>query len=162
MACESCTALGESSLATSTLIFILPLLNLWITLQSNMSPPEVPNPRKGLLQTKKRDYLRKVKIQNDSSVQIVEVAEDKHDEMYCPEWVRRAIMLLPITAAAAIYSGYRYWKLQFGQILFLRALGMDMNSRILFAMIDLILTGKYTLNSAKPTVPARQTARAHY
>lgn len=104
-----------------------------------MSPPEV------LSQPKRRLQNRKVETHNDSAIGIVEVAEDKQDYMYCPDWARRAVMLLPITAAAAIYSGYRYWKLQFDQILFLGALGMNMHSRTLFAVINLILTGKYTL-----------------
>lgn len=80
--------------------------------------------------------------------EIVEVEEDKQDEMYCPDWVRRAIMLLPITAAAAVFTQYRYWKLQFGQLLLLRAFGMDMNTRLLFSVIDLVVNGKDSLSAS--------------
>lgn len=100
-----------------------------------MSPPE-------FLRKEKSDYVRVVKSPTNLDVQIVEVEEDKLDDMYCPEWVRHAIMFLPITAAAAVLSGYAYWKLQFGQLLMLRGLGMDMDTRIFFSVIDLILSSK--------------------
>lgn len=106
-----------------------------------MSPSET-------LLKEKSDYLRFVKCETIPDVRIVEVMEDKSDDMYCPDWVRRALLLLPITAAAAVWSGSRYWKLQFGQLLMLRSLGMNVNIRLVFALIDLLLNGK--LASTKP------------
>lgn len=88
---------------------------------------------------KSRPALRRKK---SKEYQIVEVEEDTLDEMYCPTWIRCAVKFLPITAAASVISGYTYWKLQFGQLLLLRAMGMDMNARIFWAIIELICSGK--------------------
>lgn len=100
-----------------------------------MSPPIWP-PRQ------RRGLLASPKSSGTQDFQIVQVEEDKQDEMYCPELVRRLIMLQPITAAAAVISGYRYWRLQFAQLLMLQSLGLNMNMRLFFAVIDFIVNGK--------------------
>lgn len=100
-----------------------------------MSPPiRPPRQRKGL--------PKDVKSSDIQNFQIVEVEEDKQDEMYCSELVKRMIMLQPLTAAAAVFTGYRYWKLQFTQLLMLQSLGLNMRTRLLFAVIDLIVNSK--------------------
>lgn len=102
-----------------------------------MSPPiRPPRQRKG--------FLRDPKSSDIQDFQIVEVQEDKQDEMYCSELVRRLIMLQPVIAAAAVFTGYRYWKLQFTQLLMLQSLGLNMNTRILFAVIDFIVNSKFS------------------
>lgn len=102
-----------------------------------MSPPiRLPRQNRALLKGPKRSKVQDFKI--------VQVEEDKQDEMYSSGLVRRLIMLQPITALAAVNSGYRYWKLQFAQLLLLRSLGLDMNTRLIFAAIDFIVNGKLT------------------
>lgn len=106
---------------------------------SKMSPPiNPPRQRKG--------FLRDLKSTDVQNFQIVQVDEDKQDEMYCSELVRRLIMLQPVTAAAAVFTGYRYWKLQFAQLLMLQSLGLNMNTRLLFAVIDFIVNSKRFFN----------------
>lgn len=101
-----------------------------------MSPPIRP-PRQ------RTGFLRSPKVPDIQDFQIDHVEEDKQDEMYCSELVRRLVMFQPITAAAAVFTGYRYWKLQFAQLLMLRSLGMNMNTRLLFAVIDFIVNSKF-------------------
>lgn len=102
-----------------------------------MSPPiHPPRQRKG--------FTRSPKYSDVNGFQIVPVEEDKEDEMYCSELVRRLIMFQPITAAAAVFTGYRYWKLQFAQLLMLQSLGLNMNTRLLFAVIDFVVNSKFT------------------
>lgn len=111
-----------------------------------MSPPiHPPRQRKGFLSD-----LKSSDIQN---FQIVEVKENKQDEMYCSELVRRLIMLQPVTAAAAVFTGYRYWKLQFAQLLMLQSLGLNMKTRLLFAVIDFIVNSKLFSDLSMKTVP---------
>lgn len=93
--------------------------------------------------------MRKVSPSVCLDFQIVEVLEDQLDEMYCSEWVRRAVKFLPVTAAASVVSGYTYWKLQFQQLLLLRALGRDMNTRIVFSLIELICSGERPRGSVR-------------
>lgn len=88
--------------------------------------------------------MRSPKYSDIKNFQIVPVEEDKQDEMYCSELVRRLIMFQPITAAAAVFTGYKYWKLQFAQLLMLRSIGLNMNTRLLFAVIDFIVNSKFT------------------
>lgn len=101
-----------------------------------MSPPIHPPKQR-------RGFLRNAKSYDSQDFQIVQVEEDKQDEMYCSELVRRLIMFQPITAAAAVFTGYRYWKLQFSQLLMLQSLGMNMNSRLFFSVIDFVLSSKF-------------------
>lgn len=102
---------------------------------NKMSPPiHPPRQRKG--------FLRDLKSSDIQNFQIVQVEEDKQDEMYCSELVRRLIMLQPVTAAAAVFTGYRYWKLQFAQLLMLQSLGLNMRGRLVFAVIDFIVNSK--------------------
>lgn len=102
-----------------------------------MSPPiHPPRQRRGLLRSPKSSDIKEF--------QIVPVEEDKEDEMYCSELVRRLIMFQPVTAAAAVFTGYRYWKLQFAQLLMLQSLGLSMNTRLLFAVIDFVVNSKFT------------------
>lgn len=115
-----------------------------VSRKSNMSPPiHPPRQRKG--------FLRDLKPSDIQNFQIVQVEEDKQDEMYCSELVRRLIMLQPLTAAAAVFTGYRYWKLQFAQLLMLQSLGLNMNTRLLFAVIDFIVNSKpFSNQSMRP------------
>jgi len=67
--------------------------------------------------------------------------------MHYSELVRNLIMLQPITAAAAVIAGYRYWKLQFSQLLLLQSLGLDMKTRLFFSVIDFLLSSKFSCSS---------------
>lgn len=112
---------------------------------NKMSPPiHPPRQRKG--------FLRDLKTSDIQNFQIVQVEEDKQDEMYCSDLVRRLIMLQPVTAAAAVFTGYRYWKLQFAQLLMLQSLGLNMNTRLLFAVIDLIVNSKLVSDLSMKTI----------
>lgn len=101
-----------------------------------MSPP-VPSPRH------RKGFPRNPVSYGSQDFQIVQVEEDKKDEMYCSEFVRRIVMLYPLTAAAAIFTGYRYWNLQFAQILMLQSLGLNMNTRLFFAVLDFIINSEF-------------------
>ncbi|KAI7782796.1 hypothetical protein LA080_012837 [Diaporthe eres] len=110
-----------------------------------MSPPiHPPRQRKG--------FTRSPKYADVNGFQIVPVEEDKEDEMYCSELVRRLIMFQPITAAAAVFTGYRYWKLQFAQLLMLQSLGLNMNTRLLFAVIDFVVNMPTTFKAILDTI----------
>lgn len=102
-----------------------------------MSPPIRPPKQR-------RGFLKKPKSSSDEdkSFRIVQVEEDKQDEMHYSDLVRYLVMLQPITAAAAVITGYRYWKLQFSQLLLLQSLGLDMKTRLIFAVIDFLLSSK--------------------
>lgn len=113
-----------------------------------MSPPILP-PRQ------RRGFLRNPKSSDNQDFQIVQVEEDKQDEMYCSELVRRLIMFQPVIAAAAVFTGYRYWKLQFAQLLMLRSLGLNMNTRLLFAVIDFIVNSKFPRPKRKDPFPRK-------
>lgn len=115
-------------------------LNEWTVLvpwTSKMSPP-IHSTRQ------RRGFAKSPKYSDVNGFQIITVEEDNEDEMYCSQLVRRLIMLQPITAAAAVFTGYRYWKLQFAQLLMLQSLGLNMNTRLLFAVIDFIVNSKCT------------------
>ncbi|POS74749.1 hypothetical protein DHEL01_v206851 [Diaporthe helianthi] len=100
-----------------------------------MSPPiRPPKQPRGFLKNPKPS------VRQDKNFRIVQVEEDKEDEMHYSELVRHLVMLQPITAAAAVVAGYRYWKLQFSQLLLLQSLGLDMNTRLIFAVIDFLLS----------------------
>lgn len=104
-----------------------------------MSPPiRPPKQRRGFPRPSKSSATGIHKSQ------IVRVEEDKQDEMHYSELVRRLIMLQPITAAAAVIAGYRYWKLQFAQLLMLQSLGLIMNTRLIFAVIDFLLSSMFS------------------
>lgn len=103
-----------------------------------MSPPiRPPKQRRGFLRSPKSS------ASGVQSFQIVQVEEDNKDEMHYSELVRRLIMLQPITAVAAVIAGYRYWKLQFVQLLLLQSLGLNMNTRLFFSVIDFLLSSKF-------------------
>lgn len=113
---------------------------------NKMSPPiHPPRQRKG--------FLRDLKSSDIPNFQIVQVEEDKQDEMYCSELVRRLIMLQPVTAAAAVFTGYRYWRLQFAQLLMLQSLGLNMKARLVFAVIDFIVNSKLVSDLSMKTIP---------
>lgn len=116
-----------------------------------MSPPICPpRQRKGLLKSPKSSDIQ--------DFQIVQVEEDKQDEMYCSELIRRLVMFQPITATAAVITGYRYWKLQFSQLLMLQSLGLNMNTRLIFSAIDFIVSGKFAWAGAlKPCSGAQRS-----
>lgn len=104
-----------------------------------MSPPiRPPKQRRGFPKPSKSS------ASGTHNFQIVRVEEDKQDEMHYSELVRRLIMLQPITAAAAVIAGYRYWKLQFAQLLMLQSLGLNMNTRLIFAVIDFLLSSMFS------------------
>lgn len=107
-----------------------------------MSPPiRPPKQRRGFLKGPKSS------VSEDKNLRIVQVQDDKQDEMHYSELVRYLVMLQPITAAAAVITGYRYWKLQFSQLLLLQSLGLNMKTRLIFAVIDFLLSSKSPCSS---------------